>query len=159
VIAGWQIDTTRSTAPRRQTTIRLAWPLAQAPSARVVRAIVRATGWRGGLSFLGRVKRTWTPNLLLLDYDGDALPTITEICRRLAVMNLHCQLFEQHRTRHGWHVILHVRQRLTLPEAIAAQAILGSDPFREGFNLARARSRPGAFWRQRANLLFEGKLR
>lgn len=157
MIPGYKI-LKRDTSPRRQTTIRIAWPLAQRPSAKVVRAIVRATGWRGGLSFLGRVKQTWAPSLLLLDFDGDALPTIRDLAARLAVMHLRASHIEQHRTRRGWHIVIHLRQQLTLMEAIAAQAILGSDPMREGFNLARARSRPGKFWQRRANILFDGKL-
>lgn len=162
MIAGWQLANARSTAPRRQTTIRFPWPLEQQPSARLVRAMVRSTGWRGGLSFLGRVKATWAPGVLLLDFDGDDVIALPELRARLAVMNLHVHAqkgLEQHKTARGWHLVIHLREQLTLTEAIAAQAILGSDPYREGFNLARARSRPGRYWARRANLLFDGRLK
>jgi hypothetical protein len=66
------------------------------------------------------------------------------------------------RTKHGWHLIVKIRQRLTLAEIIAAQAILGSDRDRERLNLARAisvRLRPSKFWKARANLLYSRKLK
>ena len=49
------------------------------------------------------------------------------------------------KTEHGWHVTIKVREKLTLAETIAAQAILGSDRKREMLNLARCislRKRP-----------------
>jgi hypothetical protein len=66
------------------------------------------------------------------------------------------------KTAHGWHVTIKVRQKLTLSETIAAQAILGSDRKREMLNLARCisiRKRPSRYWEQRANILYESKIR
>jgi hypothetical protein len=63
------------------------------------------------------------------------------------------------RTARGWHVVVKVRERLTLIETVAVQAVLGSDPYREAFNVARARRRPNSFWSARANLLFGDKLK
>jgi hypothetical protein len=146
--------------PTKQIAIALRWPRgAAAPPARLVRALVRSTTWRGGLSFLARVKQTWAPDLLLLDIDQATPPRLLDLRARLTTMGLQARMVEYSRTTHGWHVIITLRQRLTLAEAIAAQAILGSDHYREAFNFARARSAPGAFWRARANILFAEKLR
>ena len=65
------------------------------------------------------------------------------------------------KTEHGWHLVIKIRQRLTLAEIIAAQAILGSDRSRERLNLARAisiRLRPSKFWKARANILYKRKI-
>ena len=65
------------------------------------------------------------------------------------------------RTQHGWHLIVKIKQRLTLAEIIAAQAILGSDRNRERLNLARAislRLHPSRFWERRANILYSRKI-
>ena len=64
------------------------------------------------------------------------------------------------RTAHGWHVVIKVREKLTLAETIAAQAILGSDPARERLNLARCislRKKPSKYWEARANILYSRK--
>lgn len=60
------------------------------------------------------------------------------------------------RTRRGWHVIVTVRKRIPPPLIVAAQAILGSDPHRESFNLMRVQQlrRVPTFWRTRWNVLF-----
>ena len=66
------------------------------------------------------------------------------------------------KTQHGWHLVIKIRQRLTLAEIIAAQAILGSDRARERLNLARAisiRLRPSKFWKARANILYKRKIK
>ena len=66
------------------------------------------------------------------------------------------------RTQHGWHVTIQVRQKLTLAETIAAQAILGSDTKREMLNLARCislRKRPSRYWEARANILYSRKVK
>lgn len=69
------------------------------------------------------------------------------------------------RSRRGWHVVVELdtgRDAWTAAEITAAQAILGSDPQREAFNLGRARaydrtpdkSRRGIEW----NLLYRQKI-
>jgi hypothetical protein len=65
------------------------------------------------------------------------------------------------RTKHGWHLVIKLRQRLTLAEIIAAQAILGSDRARERLNLARCisiRLHPSRFWERRSNILYKRKV-
>ena len=60
------------------------------------------------------------------------------------------------RTRHGWHVGIVLTRGVAALEAIALQAILGSDPRRETFNVAKVRTRRGrkAHW----NVLYERKI-
>ncbi|MDA8161414.1 MAG: hypothetical protein M0022_00700 [Desulfobacteraceae bacterium] len=75
-------------------------------------------------------------------------------------IGLSVQWIRWDRTRHGWHIVIKVRQKLTLAETIAAQAILGSDPARERLNLARCislRKRPSKYWEARANILYSRK--
>lgn len=61
------------------------------------------------------------------------------------------------RTRHGWHVMLTVRETLEPLEVVAIQAIAGSDWRRESFNTMRVRAWPklSRFWRARWNTLYE----
>jgi hypothetical protein len=64
------------------------------------------------------------------------------------------------RTRRGWHVRAWYRGPAWPPVVIVAvQAILGSDPERELFNLVRALALDGApaFWRTRWNVLYRAK--
>lgn len=65
-------------------------------------------------------------------------------------------------TKKGWHIVVEVYQKLTPPEIIALQAILGSDRKREALNLGRwfgmkSKTVP-EFWRDRWNLLFNKKI-
>ena len=73
--------------------------------------------------------------------------------------------FMLHRTRKGWHIVVSLNTRLTPPETIALQAILGSDIKREALNMARwmgVRKKYNSlpkFWKERWNLMFEEKLK
>lgn len=97
-------------------------------------------------------------SVLMLDYDG-AMPrdlparlTMAVKVHRLTVLTV-CY----HRTQRGWHVIVHVRQRIAMMRVIALQAALGSDWKREMFNSRRAvawRYIP-RYWRNRVNVLYE----
>lgn len=58
----------------------------------------------------------------------------------------------------GWHVVVILADTLTPTEVVAVQALLGSDPRREAFNLARARKLPTLRpWRDRFNVLYDEK--
>jgi hypothetical protein len=70
------------------------------------------------------------------------------------------------RTRHGWHVIFRVLEKLTPAETVALQSCCGSDGRREALNLMRALSLRmkrcygvTPYWRKRWNILFAGKVR
>lgn len=64
------------------------------------------------------------------------------------------------RTRRGWHVLVWIRGRMNPGLVVALQLLLGSDPHREAFNWYRVARFPRApaFWRRRANVLYERKL-
>lgn len=66
------------------------------------------------------------------------------------------------RTRHGWHVLIKLREKLQPAEIVALQSIMGSDGRRETLNLMRAlhmrKNKVGRFWGKRWNILFGGKL-
>lgn len=68
------------------------------------------------------------------------------------------------RTRHGWHVIIPLSEKLQPAELVALQLALGDDRKRGALNLMRALAiRKGcngvtAHWGRRWNILFSGKL-
>lgn len=78
--------------------------------------------------------------VLKLDYDGAKLPPVEMRVAAMAVL-LHLRVRGLHyaRTRRGWHVVVTLAQRMAPAQIVACQAILGSDPMRELFNLARVR--------------------
>ena len=95
--------------------------------------------------------------LLYLDFD-DSLPErledrIAHLCRLCRWPLVAVRL---DRTRRGWHVVVGVRRILHPAAIVAAQAILGSDPMRETFNLVRVQklNAVSAYWRARWNVLF-----
>ena len=94
---------------------------------------------------------------LKLDYDG-TFPRDFDVRLALAarVHRLTVTLVRIDRTRHGYHVVIVVRQRVAFTRVILLQAVLGSDWKRELFNSRRACAwrRVPAFWRDRANVLY-----
>lgn len=95
--------------------------------------------------------------LLYLDIDGPLpagwMDRIVWACR---VWGWPIEAIRIDRTRHGYHVVVGVRRRLAAARIVAAQAILGSDPKREAYNLMRV-ARLGQvprFWRTRWNVLY-----
>lgn len=96
--------------------------------------------------------------VLKCDFDGRVPGLFTYrlafVCR---VHRLRVMWWEIHRTRNGYHVVIHVAQRVSFARVILLQAVLGSDWRRETFNSRRAnawRNVP-AFWRNRANVLYQ----
>ncbi|MFA6118271.1 MAG: hypothetical protein WC729_30070 [Sphingomonas sp.] len=81
--------------------------------------------------------------VLKLDYDGAKLPPVEMRAQALcAVLYVRVTLIHYARTRRGWHVVICLARRISAPQIVAVQAIMGSDPMRELFNLARVRSLP-----------------
>lgn len=99
---------------------------------------------------------------LFLDYDAKGTPSVSHLFRSLRLWNLSPRTVCDVRTRRGWHRIVRLCERLTPPEIVAAQSLLGSDREREAFNLMRVlslrRDGAGNFSRSRWNILFERKL-
>lgn len=94
---------------------------------------------------------------LLCDFDGPLpdglLAWITQCCR---LWEWPLIAIRYDRTRRGWHVIVTVNRRLTAARTVAAQAIFGSDPRREMFNMMRVQQlhRLPPRWRCRWNVLY-----
>jgi len=97
----------------------------------------------------------------MVDIDNNEAPQIPieSLCH---IAGLSVEWIRWDKTEHGWHVTIQVREKLTLAETIAAQAILGSDRKREMLNLARCislRKRPSRYWEARANILYSRKVK
>lgn len=92
-----------------------------------------------------------------LDIDG-ALPAdlFARIFWVFHMLGYGVDSIRQDKTRRGWHVVIEVRRRLAPKTVVALQAILGSDPRRELFNLVRVLglARHSMFWRERWNVLY-----
>lgn len=95
--------------------------------------------------------------LINLDFDRDPprdlLGAIVWTCKTL---RLTLVAVRYDRTRRGWHVVIGVVEYIDPTVTVAIQAILGSDPHRETYNLVRAQLVPNlpAFWRARWNVLY-----
>lgn len=102
--------------------------------------------------------------IVKLDLDRPALPRdiYRRIVNRLRWLRLRPTLIVFRRTARGWHCKVQLSRPVAPIALVAIQAILGSDPNRETFNLVRARQLravPGSvraprYW----NLLFLSKL-
>lgn len=104
----------------------------------------------------------FAPTILRLDYDRPRLPrdVFTRAVNALRWLRLRAVAFVCRRTARGWHVKIAVSRRLNALSVVALQALLGSDPKREVFNLLRARAlrRAPPEWRSRYSVLFRSKL-
>lgn len=110
----------------------------------------------GPLRPWGIVKTRGDARTALCDYDAPNPPQLARLWRVLGRAGLPPSWIRYDRTARGWHVVIRLRRRLRCGELVALQALLGSDPKRERYNLFRVLcgARP-AGW----NLLFSRKLR
>ncbi|SRR5258708_5621266 len=99
--------------------------------------------------------------VLRLDYDGP-IPQAhyRRMVSALRWLRLRPLAVIYRRTVHGWHVKVAIARYCAPLVVVALQAILGSDPKREVFNLVRARALPRvpAEWRNRYSVLFGRRL-
>lgn len=107
---------------------------------------------------VGIVARYASPEWSLCDYDRPASPALLAVWRLARRLGVNVRVIEYRRTRRGWHVSVQWSRSFRPIELIAIQAILGSDPFRESFNLARVLG-GRASQSNRWNLLFKEKLK
>lgn len=94
---------------------------------------------------------------LKLDFDGRVPLDFDQRLRLLAhVFRLTPVVVRIDRTRHGYHAVVTVRQRLAPWRIVVAQLALGSDWKREVFNGRRvsALRHVPPFWRERWNVLY-----
>jgi hypothetical protein len=95
--------------------------------------------------------------LIKLDYDGDMpkcfAARLAWVCNTVGVP---VEYYRCDRTRNGWHVTVRVARRINALSVVALQAIMGSDPRREAFNLMRVRNLRSVapFWRGRWNVFY-----
>jgi hypothetical protein len=104
----------------------------------------------------GIVKRYHRAGVTLCDYDHADPPTLSILWALAGRLKLRPLWVEYDRTERGWHVIVEWHRTLTPGETVALQLLMGSDPDRECYNLARLIA--GAGKTKRFNLLFERKL-
>lgn len=94
---------------------------------------------------------------ILCDFDGrvpEDLSARLEMVVR--VQRLNVNYYRIDRTRHGYHLILNVSNKLGAMRTILIQSLLGSDWKRETYNSRRAMQRNiPSFWRERRNVLYK----
>lgn len=112
----------------------------------------------------GIVARYSEPHLTLCDYDRPLRGVERRVYRVARLLGLGVRWIEYRRTRRGWHMAVCWSEELVPIEQVVIQAILGSDPVRETFNLARLRAFAASGDQSgvvppRWNLLFKEKLK
>lgn len=106
----------------------------------------------------GIVANYHDPTQTLCDYDDSVAPDVDRVFMLARYLRACVDWVLYRRTRKGWHVVIQWKRRFKPIEVIAIQSILGSDPVRERFNLARVMG-PDKGRDKRWNLLFERKIR
>ena len=107
----------------------------------------------------GEIEEYAQKNVTLCDYDtGKRSPTLLSMWKVARVIKLTPSSIRYDRTEHGWHVTIAWPHAFIPSEIVALQSVLGSDPSREAFNLARAMSGTNQAGRKRWNLLYRRKL-
>jgi hypothetical protein len=107
-------------------------------------------------------RRRLLGRVLRVDLDRAQLPgrMYRRIVGTLRWLRVRPTLVVIERTARGWHIKVRLARRLSPVTVVALQAILGSDPAREVFNLRRARNlhRVPAELRDRYSVFFCRKL-
>lgn len=100
-------------------------------------------------------------NPLKIDVDRCAPLRLRELVKRAARANrkLLCLCQWRSPSGKGWHLLVWVRPApRSASETVALQLLLGSDVYREAYNLNRARAvdagQVSPFWRRRWNVLY-----
>lgn len=108
----------------------------------------------------GELKESSHAKTLYCDYDVMAAPELLPVFRTLAFVGLHIKWVRYDKTARGWHVVIRTREAITSIESVSLQALLGSDPEREKFNLARVMwaRREGRRLGNRWNILYKRKI-
>ena len=98
---------------------------------------------------------------LKIDVDHNEPLPIAELLRRSIRANVKIVSLAQWRSPsgRGWHVLLKVTPApKTAMETVALQILFGSDPYREAYNINRARAVDAGqvprFWRNRWNVFY-----
>lgn len=102
--------------------------------------------------------------MLKLDYDEPRKPPRKSMIEKLGRAGYSVESCEARRSPSGkgWHVVIAVSPRpRTAMEVVALQAVLGSDPWREAMQIARARAFPKCppFMRDAWNVLYRADKR
>jgi hypothetical protein len=137
---------------------------------------IRATSWqgseteaeikarirKGNISFgpLGKVGRYARNDVLYVDVDCARIPDsfFKFLGFLVRTIGIRVVLVENVRTVRGWHVLVTLDRGFPPLAIVTLQAILGSDPYRETFNLARVLGGK-AGRNKRWNLLFDRKVK
>lgn len=98
--------------------------------------------------------------IVKLDFDQRAEPDLSVICSKASRAGYSPVdvILRRSPSGNGWHVLLELDPRpRTAMEVVALQAVLGSDPWREAMQIARARAfhKCPAFMRDAWNVLYQ----
>jgi hypothetical protein len=87
----------------------------------------------------GIVERYAEPCVTMCDYDRRVIHPMERVWRLSRLIQAVPLWVQFRRTARGWHMVIEWDHAFSHAETVAIQAILGSDPYREAFNLARIR--------------------
>jgi hypothetical protein len=117
------------------------------------RLLNRRGGCRGGV-----VDRYGDAYTTLHDYDGREPPTVDEIRHIAGILRVKVEALEYSASRRGSHLAITWGAKWEPWQIVVIQAILGSDPKREAYNLLRLMSGADVAKNWRWNFLFSRKL-
>jgi hypothetical protein len=105
----------------------------------------------------GLVSHYAEPNRTLCDYDTQRAPNLKRVWSVAQQLGIVPLAVEYQKSKRGWHLAVTWNRDFSPAEIVAIQLLLGSDRYREMFNLARILSRV-VDTRKCANILFLKKL-
>ena len=99
---------------------------------------------------------------LYIDIDQREAKPLREMWYRFRVLGVRFEWIRYDRTDRGWHIVCQLTRAYDPVAIVAMQAVFGSDPERESFNLARVienRRKGASAWKKsRTNILFSRKI-
>jgi hypothetical protein len=109
----------------------------------------------------GVVERYASACITMCDFDRRVIHPEQRVFKLSRLIRVNPKWIELRRTARGWHMTIEWDCALSPVAQVAIQAILGSDPYREAFNLGRIRGSAinGYMQNDRWNLLFKEKIR
>lgn len=124
-----------------------------------MRKTLAESGWSSSDATWGEIEDYSRNDTLYLDKDGVhprcSLRRVWELFRSIGIRVVWVRYSK---SRRGWHVVIRVNRGLDALVIVALQSVLGSDPKREAFNLARVMAGYNKNGAKRWNILYRRKI-